>query len=140
MTDKPQRPQPTPGIISSLDVLDGTDFVTLIGSYTELDDPELNRTATPYVPGLSMHYWHFHSKKTPGKDKQQPHLQDEVYVILEGTGQIDIAGKITDVKGGDLIFVPAHMPHHFIIEGEQELRMLVFFGPDWCGRSPEQLK
>ena len=47
------------------------------------------------------------------KDNQQPHEQDEVYVIASGSGIFDLDGKKSQFQAGDLIYVPAHTPHHF---------------------------
>ena len=48
-----------------------------------------------------------------GTDNQQPHQQDEVYVIASGSGIFDLDGKKSQFQTGDLIYVPAHTPHHF---------------------------
>lgn len=129
-----KRPAPTPGIISSFSELEGINFKTIIGSVTRWDDPPAKPgEPTPYLSAFSMHYWLLGKKE---KDEQKPHFQDEVYVILEGEGQVDIDGKILDIRAGDIVFVPAQMNHHFITNGESDIRMLVFFGPDWCGRNP----
>jgi gentisate 1,2-dioxygenase len=63
-----------------------------------------------------------------GTDLQQPHTEDEVYIVLEGLAQIRIGEHDYPVKTGDTIFVPALKEHHFhsIIE---ELRVIVVFAP-----------
>jgi mannose-6-phosphate isomerase-like protein (cupin superfamily) len=43
-------------------------------------------------------------------DLQQPHLQDELYFIQSGHGQIDIAGQKYDANVGDVFFVAAGVP------------------------------
>ncbi len=61
-------------------------------------------------------------------DLQQPHTEDEVYVVLEGRGQIQIGNQDYPVKTGDTIFVPTLKEHRFhsILE---ELRVIVVFAP-----------
>ena len=61
-------------------------------------------------------------------DLQQPHTEDEVYVVLEGLAQIQIIDQDYPVKSGDTIFVPALKEHRFhsILE---ELRVIVLFAP-----------
>ena len=43
----------------------------------------------------------------PEPDKQQPHADDEVYVVLEGRGVLDVEGEAIPVVEGQAIFVPA---------------------------------
>jgi mannose-6-phosphate isomerase-like protein (cupin superfamily) len=61
-------------------------------------------------------------------DLQQPHTEDEVYIVLEGIAQIQIGDQDYPVKTGDTIFVPALKEHRFhsILE---ELRVIVVFAP-----------
>ena len=63
-----------------------------------------------------------------GTDLQQPHTEDEVYIVLEGLAQIRIGDQDFPVKTGDTIFVPALKEHRFhsILE---ELRVIVVFAP-----------
>ena len=61
-------------------------------------------------------------------DGQQPHTEDEVYVILEGRSRFTVADATRDVGPGDTLFVAATRPHRFhdIVE---TLRVIVVFGP-----------
>lgn len=47
-------------------------------------------------------------------DRQQPHDQDEIYVVASGTGFFIKAKEIIAVKMGDAIWVPAQEEHRFI--------------------------
>ena len=49
----------------------------------------------------------------PEPDRQQPHEDDEVYVVLEGTGILTVEGKDVPVKEGDAVFVEAGADHRF---------------------------
>jgi mannose-6-phosphate isomerase-like protein (cupin superfamily) len=48
-----------------------------------------------------------------GEDKQQPHSRDELYVVIAGRGEFVYGGRRAPFGPGDLIFVPAHLPHRF---------------------------
>jgi mannose-6-phosphate isomerase-like protein (cupin superfamily) len=49
----------------------------------------------------------------PEPDRQQPHDGDEVYVVLEGSGTLDIAGEAVSLATGNAAFVPAGTEHQF---------------------------
>ena len=61
----------------------------------------------------------------PEPDRQQPHADDEVYVVLEGTGTLDVEGTKTELHEGNAIFVPAGAEHRF--SGYEQLSVLVIF-------------
>ena len=61
----------------------------------------------------------------PEPDRQQPHEDDEVYVVLEGTGSLEIDGTRVDLREGHAVFVPAGAEHRFI--GYEQLSVLVIF-------------
>jgi mannose-6-phosphate isomerase-like protein (cupin superfamily) len=62
------------------------------------------------------------------EDPQQPHTEDEIYVVLDGQAQIRIGDQDFAIKPGDSIFVPALMPHRFHTI-RQTLRVIVVFAP-----------
>ena len=61
----------------------------------------------------------------PEADKQQPHEDDEVYVVLEGRGTLEVEGVETPLEEGHGIFVPAGADHRFT--GYEQLAVLVIF-------------
>ena len=61
----------------------------------------------------------------PEPDRQQPHDDDEVYVVLEGQGVLDVEGKQVELREGHALFVPAGAEHRF--SGYEELSLLVIF-------------
>jgi mannose-6-phosphate isomerase-like protein (cupin superfamily) len=61
----------------------------------------------------------------PEPDRQQPHDDDEVYIVLEGTGVLDVEGQKVDLREGHALFVPAHAEHRF--SGYESLSLLVIF-------------
>ena len=64
----------------------------------------------------------------PEEDKQVPHVLDEVYVVLDGDGDVEVAGERRPVRRGEGIFVAAGTEHRF--HAYEELTLLVVFnGP-----------
>ena len=49
----------------------------------------------------------------PEPDRQQPHADDEVYVVLEGSGALDVEGEAVELREGHAVFVPARVEHRF---------------------------
>ena len=66
---------------------------------------------------------------SPGElDPQQPHAQDEIYVVMSGRALITVGDETTHVARGSVVYVPAGVPHRFHHITE-ELRVLVVFSP-----------
>jgi mannose-6-phosphate isomerase-like protein (cupin superfamily) len=64
----------------------------------------------------------------PEPDRQTPHDFDEVYVVLEGDGDIEVEGELRHLSEGDAVFVAAGADHRF--SGYERLSLLVVFnGP-----------
>ena len=61
----------------------------------------------------------------PEPDRQQPHDDDEVYVVLEGTGVLEVEGEEVALRVGHAVFVPAGAKHRFV--GYEQLSVLVIF-------------
>jgi mannose-6-phosphate isomerase-like protein (cupin superfamily) len=61
----------------------------------------------------------------PEPDRQQPHEDDEVYVVLDGTGVLMIEGTPVPVHPGQAVFVPAGADHQFT--AYEGLSLLVIF-------------
>jgi mannose-6-phosphate isomerase-like protein (cupin superfamily) len=61
----------------------------------------------------------------PEPDKQKPHDDDEVYVVLEGSGTLEVEGTAVELREGHAAFVPAGAEHRFI--GYEQLSVLVIF-------------
>jgi len=61
----------------------------------------------------------------PEPDRQQPHDDDEVYVVLEGNGVLEIGGASFPLGPGQAIFVPAGADHRF--SAYEQLSVLVIF-------------
>ena len=61
----------------------------------------------------------------PEPDHQQPHDDDELYVVLEGRGVLTVEGEETPLTEGQAAFVPAGADHRFT--GYEGLSVLVIF-------------
>jgi mannose-6-phosphate isomerase-like protein (cupin superfamily) len=61
----------------------------------------------------------------PNADEQQPHRFDEVYVVLEGSGVLEVEGERTPLREGESLFVPAGAEHRFT--AYEQLALLVIF-------------
>lgn len=68
---------------------------------------------------------------SPNKvDKQTPHTRDEVYVIVSGSGEFQLADERTDFSPGDVLFVPAGEEHRFENFTNDFVTWVFFYGPE----------
>jgi quercetin dioxygenase-like cupin family protein len=87
-------------------------------------------TGEPYLgflraPDLSLGLYELDAGAT---DRQQPHTEDEAYVVLAGRSRFTAGDETRAVGPGDTIFVAAGVPHRFH-DIEEALRLIVVFGP-----------
>ncbi|MGH2931583.1 MAG: cupin domain-containing protein [Gaiellaceae bacterium] len=61
----------------------------------------------------------------PEPDHQEAHEDDELYVVLAGSGVLTIEGETIPVEEGKAAFVPAGADHRFT--GYEGLSVLVIF-------------
>lgn len=54
------------------------------------------------------------------------HVQEEMFVVIEGTGTLRVAGELLAIKAGDVIFIPAgpEYPHQIINSSGAPLKYL----------------
>lgn len=65
-----------------------------------------------------------------GRDIQQPHAQDELYIVQRGRSAFWLDGERTEVHTGDVLFVPAGAEHRFEDFSHDFLTWVVFYGPN----------
>jgi mannose-6-phosphate isomerase-like protein (cupin superfamily) len=66
----------------------------------------------------------------PGaEDRQQPHDQDEVYIVARGTAVLECEGERLPCTTGDVLFVPATVAHRFVEMSADFASWAVFYGP-----------
>lgn len=90
----------------------------------------LDVSGTGYVehlrrPDLSLGTY---SLRAGVEDLQEPHTEDEVYVVTAGRARFTSSGETIEVSAGSVFFVAAHEVHRFHDIAE-DLTVLVFFGP-----------
>ncbi len=73
-------------------------------------------------PGLELGVY---TLVAPEPDRQQPHADDEVYVVLEGSGTLEVEGDPFPLHEGQAVFVPAGADHRFT--AYERLSVLVVF-------------
>ena len=64
-----------------------------------------------------------------GVDSQRPHDQDEVYVVIRGSGGFSRGDEAVPFTAGDVLFVPAGMPHRFEDFTPDFTAWVIFYGP-----------
>ena len=64
-----------------------------------------------------------------GSDKQQPHDQDEIYVVQSGSGIFMLDGESKPFEAGEALFVPAGVEHRFEEFSNDFAAWVIFYGP-----------
>ena len=64
-----------------------------------------------------------------GEDTQQPHDQDEVYIVMSGRGTFRNGPASHPFQPGDVLFVAAGVPHRFEDFSDDFYVWVVFYGP-----------
>ncbi len=77
------------------------------------------------VPDLSMGLYVL---PAGGVDPQSPHTEDEVYYVVSGKAQIQVADENHAVQAGSIVYVTKNVEHRFH-SIEEELTVIVFFAP-----------
>ena len=57
---------------------------------------------------------------------QNTEQKEQLYFILEGKGRIEAVDFSKDVKSGNYIYLPAHLPYKIIVAGEKPLICILF--------------
>jgi mannose-6-phosphate isomerase-like protein (cupin superfamily) len=65
-----------------------------------------------------------------GSDPQHPHTRDEVYVVVQGSGEFVNGDTRHPFGPGDLLFVPAKVPHRFERFTDDLAVWVMFYGPE----------
>jgi mannose-6-phosphate isomerase-like protein (cupin superfamily) len=68
-----------------------------------------------------------------GVDNQEPHHEDEIYVVTTGRATLVTPSGSEEVGPGDVLFVPAEEEHRFT-DVTEDLALLVLFAPPFSGR------
>lgn len=64
-----------------------------------------------------------------GEDRQSPHSQDELYIVIGGSADFVKNGERIAVSAQDLLFVEAGAVHRFEAISEDFATWVIFWGP-----------
>lgn len=62
-------------------------------------------------------------------DEQQPHDQDEIYIVQTGSGTFVRGNEYIPFAAGDALFVAAGVEHRFVDFTDDFATWVVFYGP-----------
>jgi mannose-6-phosphate isomerase-like protein (cupin superfamily) len=93
-------------------------------------EKNLGTDGNPYWEGLTHGSMRTLLFKPKGEDIQQPHRQDEIYIIISGSGTFSKCGETRPFKAGDIIFVEAGAEHRFESFSEDFGTWVLFWGPE----------
>lgn len=65
-----------------------------------------------------------------GRDAQQPHAQDEIYLVLSGTGHFVNGEDRVPFGPGDVLFAAAGRVHRFEDFSDDFATWVFFYGPE----------
>ena len=85
------------------------------------------------VPDLSVGTY---SILAGGEDDQEPHTEDEIYVVTAGRATFEAGDARVPVEPGSVIYVPAGETHRFVSITE-DLAAIVLFAPAEGTRSAQ---
>jgi len=96
----------------------------LAGGLDRLPEPGGKRSTTLFEHG-TMRLLVYAPR---GTDPQQPHEQDEIYVVMRGAGTFFVDGDRVPFGPGDALFVPAGLEHRFEDFDDDLALWVVFWG------------
>jgi mannose-6-phosphate isomerase-like protein (cupin superfamily) len=89
---------------------------------------EIWREGVPFIEAFSHGTMSLELFVPRGEDLQSPHTQDEIYIIIKGTGEFAKADQRFQFKAGDALFVPAGIPHRFENFSSDLAVWVIFYG------------
>jgi mannose-6-phosphate isomerase-like protein (cupin superfamily) len=102
-----------------------TDWIVPLARFEE----ELEKEGQRYWQGLSRGTMRILLFKPKDRDVQQPHGQDEIYIVHTGSGTFSKSGEVHPVQAGDVIFVEAGVEHRFETFSDDFSSWVIFWGP-----------
>jgi len=97
------------------------------------DDTRLCEFIHPAKDHLDLPYSVAHAIVKPGLSSLRHRLMksSEVYIILNGAGEMSVDGECSRVKAGQAVFIPPGSWQNIRNTGEEELRFLCIVYPMW---------
>jgi mannose-6-phosphate isomerase-like protein (cupin superfamily) len=65
-----------------------------------------------------------------GNDYQTKHPQDELYIVMKGSGTLMVEGEGYQFHQGSVLFVPAEKQHRFVEFTDDLVTWAIFWGPE----------
>lgn len=103
------------------------------GRYTDPGSEDVSWIEHLRVADLSVGTY---SIPAGGTDGQEPHTEDEIYVVQQGRATLETGDGNAKVGPGSVVYVPANEEHHFVNVTEN-FAVLVLFAPAEYSRSTE---
>ncbi len=94
-------------------------------STTELLD-QFERDDRNYLEVLSEDSLSVEIARYPNPEPKTPHKSDELYVVLSGSGMVQVGNERYAVAEGDVVYVEKGLEHDFF-DIEEEVTALVVF-------------
>ena len=108
-------------------------LIGLAGTYTPPEGGESNHWIVHMnSDALSLGTY---SIPAGGTDDQEPHTEDEVYVVQAGRATLVTPSGTVPVEPGSVVFVPAGEAHKFT-DITEDLALVVIFAPRYGSRTP----
>jgi mannose-6-phosphate isomerase-like protein (cupin superfamily) len=100
--------------------------VTIDEALSLLPNSDGKRFATVFEHGtLSVEIY-----SPRGEDLQQPHTRDEVYIVMQGSGEFINGDLRHPFQTGDFLFAPAGIVHRFVNFTDDLVVWVIFYGPE----------
>ena len=106
--------------------MDSHDVITLVQRQAAEGRPFLEFLRSPSLSAG------IYTLRAGEQDRQSPHSEDEIYYVINGRAVIDVGGEKRAVAPGTVVFVGAHVAHHFE-DISDDLTVLVVFAPPFSG-------
>jgi len=103
---------------------DGAIQVTLADAFSKLSEDNPFVTVFEHSDEISVELY-----APVGQDRQKPHDRDELYIVANGRGTFTRGDELVTFAPGDLLYVPAYVPHRFETFSDDFKVWVIFFGP-----------
>lgn len=100
----------------------------LIGNLWE-NESETYPDGEPFVDAVQSGTMSVELFAPRGKDLQEPHDQDEAYIIIQGKASLLRGEDEIRCGGGDVLVVPAGLEHRFVDMSDDFMCWAIFWGP-----------
>jgi mannose-6-phosphate isomerase-like protein (cupin superfamily) len=98
-------------------------------STAELAD-RLEQDGTNYVEVLNEASMRVELARYPNPEPKTPHREDELYVVVSGSGTVHVGTETYDVEEGDVVYVEQGLEHDFVDIDDELTALVVFTGAE----------